>query len=260
MLIVRRTATTMKMRRGRTMFATFTEESVKGPILRLSRVLHVPSVLHVPLVLLLSPVQPVQPVLTVSLVLSLSLVLPLSLVLSLSLVLPRSLALPLSLVPPLSLVLHLSLVPPHVPPAGPGWGPCATSSFSPLPATPQLKPPAPVPLASWRLPRPASSTSSSALSTTLSLLQLTSGSGWTTGRWRFFRWLLHLTFSASEGSFTFSEGEELLKYGQVTSWRPGQPSAATAGGEDCVSVDKDGKWDDVDCTGLRNYLCQTPAI
>ena len=78
--------------------------------------------------------------------------------------------------------------------------------------------------------------------------------------------------SDTEDSYTFSDGTALTysgdfetgvtwTSGQFTSWKDNQPASSddTRANQDCVKIDKNGKWDEVGCASTRNYACQTPV-
>ena len=78
--------------------------------------------------------------------------------------------------------------------------------------------------------------------------------------------------SDTEDSYTFSDGTALTysgdfgsgvtwTAGQFTSWKDNQPASSddTRANQDCVKIDKNGKWDEVGCASTRNYACQIPV-
>ena len=75
--------------------------------------------------------------------------------------------------------------------------------------------------------------------------------------------------SATEGTYTFSDGTSFTKTGGTygvdatysvtyTPWKAGQPKEGKFEGQDCVKFVSN-TWDDVDCTNtLAGYACQIP--
>ena len=62
---------------------------------------------------------------------------------------------------------------------------------------------------------------------------------------------------ATEDTWTWSDGSTW----SYLNWKTLQPNNGGTSGtaQNCVSMNTDGAWDDVDCTSTRQYMCAKPA-
>ncbi|KAH3713081.1 C-type lectin domain family 17, member A-like isoform X2 [Dreissena polymorpha] len=60
---------------------------------------------------------------------------------------------------------------------------------------------------------------------------------------------------AEEGQWVWSHS---LRHAEFTKWTPGEPDNWT-NDENCAQLRPDGDWNDIPCSQLKNYICETDA-